>query len=164
MLQLKSVNKLKVIFALKKCCADNKFLEYSGAPAIAYFHSVGFEFLRSQQVQLAIEMPKIYHRNADVRLFKTDNVYQKVDAKQQMLNTVCQNTHAKNQMLINNNETQSRNSRVVALSTHARLRFNSSVTLLLGTFDYCECNKKIVSNYIITTGYFLFSIFFSLLI
>ena len=99
MLQLKSVNKLKVIFALKKCCADNKFLEYSGAHAIAYFHSVGFEFLRSQQVQLAIEMPKSYHRNADVRLFKTDNVYQKVDAKQQMLNTVCQNTHAKNQML-----------------------------------------------------------------
>ena len=29
-LQLKSVNKLKVIFTLKKCCACNKFLEYSG--------------------------------------------------------------------------------------------------------------------------------------
>ena len=51
-LQLKSVNKLKVIFALKKCCADNKFLEYSGAHAIGYFHCVGFEFLRSEQVQL----------------------------------------------------------------------------------------------------------------
>ena len=48
-LQLKSVNKLKVIFALKKCCADNKFLEYSGAHAIGYFHCVRFEFLRSEQ-------------------------------------------------------------------------------------------------------------------
>ena len=55
---------------------------------------------------------------------------------------------------VNNNETQSRNSRAVALSTHARLRFNSSMSLLLGAFDYCECNKKIVSNYIITTGNF----------
>ena len=48
-LQLKRVNKLKVIFALKKCCADNKFLEYSGAHAIGYFHCVRFEFLRSEQ-------------------------------------------------------------------------------------------------------------------
>ena len=50
-LQLKSVSKLKVIFALKKCCSDNKFLEYSGAHAIGYFHCVGCEFLRSEQVQ-----------------------------------------------------------------------------------------------------------------
>ena len=48
-LQLKSVSKLKVIFALKKCCSDNKFLEYSGAHAIGYFHCVRFEFLRSEQ-------------------------------------------------------------------------------------------------------------------
>ena len=34
-----------------------------------------------------------------------------------------------------NNETQSRNSRAVALSTHARLRFNSSMSSLLGAFD-----------------------------
>ena len=34
-----------------------------------------------------------------------------------------------------NNETQSRNSRAVALSTHARLRFNASMSSLLGTFD-----------------------------
>ena len=33
-----------------------------------------------------------YYRNADEMLFKTDNVCQKVDAKKQMLNTVCQNT------------------------------------------------------------------------
>ena len=37
--------------------------------------------------------------------------------------------------VVNNNETQSRNSRAVALSTHARLRFNSSMSMLLGTFD-----------------------------
>ena len=37
--------------------------------------------------------------------------------------------------VINNNETQSRNSRAVALSTNARLRFNSSMSLLLGAFD-----------------------------
>ena len=37
--------------------------------------------------------------------------------------------------VVNNNETQSRNSRAVALSTHARLRFNSSMSLFLGTFD-----------------------------
>ena len=35
-----------------------------------------------------------------------------------------------------NNETQSRNSRAVALSTHARLRFNSSMSSLLGAFDF----------------------------
>ena len=71
-LQLKSVNRLKVIFALKKCCADNKFLEYSGAHAIGYFDCVGFGFLRSEHVQLrarisvsTIEMPKSYRRNAD---------------------------------------------------------------------------------------------------
>ena len=40
----------------------------------------------------AIEMPTSYHRNADEMLFITDNVCQKVDAKEQMLNTVCQNT------------------------------------------------------------------------
>ena len=34
-----------------------------------------------------------------------------------------------------NNENQSRNSRAVALSTHARLRFNSSMSSLLGAFD-----------------------------
>ena len=32
--------------------------------------------------------------------------------------------------VVSNNETQSRNSRAVALSTHARLRFNSSTSLL----------------------------------
>ena len=37
--------------------------------------------------------------------------------------------------VVNNNETQSRNSRAVALRTHARLRFNSSMSLLLGAFD-----------------------------
>ena len=37
--------------------------------------------------------------------------------------------------VVNNNETQSRNSRAVALGTHARLRFSSSMSLLLGTFD-----------------------------
>ena len=37
--------------------------------------------------------------------------------------------------VVNNNETQSRNSRAVALSTHARLRFSSSMSLLLGAFD-----------------------------
>ena len=34
--------------------------------------------------------------------------------------------------VVNNHEIQSRNSRVAALSTHARLRFNSSMSLLLG--------------------------------
>ena len=34
-----------------------------------------------------------------------------------------------------NNETQLRNSRAVALSTPSRLRFNSSMSLLLGAFD-----------------------------
>ena len=55
-----------------KCCADNKFLEHSGAHAIGYFDCVGFGFLRSEHVQLrarisvsAIEMPKSYRRNAD---------------------------------------------------------------------------------------------------
>ena len=37
--------------------------------------------------------------------------------------------------VVNNNETQSRNSRAVALGTHARLRFSSSMSLLLGAFD-----------------------------
>ena len=37
--------------------------------------------------------------------------------------------------VVNNNEIQSRNPRAVALSTHARLRFSSSVSLLLGAFD-----------------------------
>ena len=36
--------------------------------------------------------------------------------------------------VVNNNETQSQNSRVVALSTHACLRFNSSMSSLLGAF------------------------------
>ena len=44
-------------------------------------------------------MPKSYRRNADKMLFKTDTVYQKADAKNQMLNTVRQKTHAKNQIL-----------------------------------------------------------------
>ena len=38
--------------------------------------------------------------------------------------------------VVSNNETQSRNSRAVALSTHARLRFNLSMSSLLGAFDY----------------------------
>ena len=38
--------------------------------------------------------------------------------------------------VVNNNGTQSRNSRAVALSTHARLRFNSSMSSLLGAFDF----------------------------
>ena len=38
--------------------------------------------------------------------------------------------------VVNNNETQSRNSRAVALSTHVRLGFNSSMSSLLGAFDY----------------------------
>jgi len=38
--------------------------------------------------------------------------------------------------VVNNNETQSRNSRAVALNTHARLRFNLSMSSLLGAFDY----------------------------
>ena len=38
--------------------------------------------------------------------------------------------------VVNNNETQWRNSRAVALSTHARLRFNSSMSSLLEAFDY----------------------------
>ena len=37
--------------------------------------------------------------------------------------------------VVNNNEIQSRNERAVALSTHASLRFNSSVSSLLGVFD-----------------------------
>ena len=47
----------------------------------------------------AIEMPTSYYRNADEMLFKTENVFQKVDAKTQMLNTVCQKVDAKKQML-----------------------------------------------------------------
>ena len=35
-----------------------------------------------------------------------------------------------------NNETQSQNSRAVVLSTHARLQFNSSMSSLLGAFDF----------------------------
>ena len=76
-----------------KCCADNKFLEHSGAHAIGYFDCVGFGFLRSEYVQLrarisvsTIEMPKIYRRNADE--------YEKVlkptlYAKKQMPKTKC---------------------------------------------------------------------------
>ena len=37
--------------------------------------------------------------------------------------------------VVNNNEIQSRNPWAVALSTHARLRFSSSASLLLGAFD-----------------------------
>ena len=37
--------------------------------------------------------------------------------------------------VVNNNGTQWRNSRAVTLSTHARLRFNSSMSLLLGAVD-----------------------------
>ena len=36
----------------QKGCADKKFIEYSGAYAIGYFDCVGFEFLRSEHVQL----------------------------------------------------------------------------------------------------------------
>ena len=75
-----------------KCCADNKFLEHSGAHAIGYFDCVGFGFLRSEHVQLrarisvsAKEMRKSYQRNADeIRMY----VYQKADAKNQMLKNV----------------------------------------------------------------------------
>ena len=94
-LQLKSVNKLKVIFALKKCCADNKFLEYSGAHAIGYFDCVGFGFLRLEHVQLrarisvsAIEMPKSYRRNAD----EIRNAFQN---RHCMPKSRCQKPHAK---------------------------------------------------------------------
>ena len=38
--------------------------------------------------------------------------------------------------VVNNNENQSRNPRAVVLSTHARLRFNSSMNSLLGAFDF----------------------------
>ena len=39
--------------------------------------------------------------------------------------------------VVNNNENQSRNPRaVVLISTHARLRFNSSMNSLLGAFDF----------------------------
>ena len=63
----------------------NKFVEYSGEHAIGYFDCVGFEFLRSEHVQLrsdfgqgstslksvsAIKMPKSYRRNADEMFFK----------------------------------------------------------------------------------------------
>ena len=71
------------------------FSEYSGAHAIGYFDSVGFEFLKSEHVQLrarnlpsrwwkarVIEMPKRYRGNAD-----------------EMLNTICQKADATNQML-----------------------------------------------------------------
>ena len=50
--------------------------------------------------------------------------------------------------VVNNNETQSRNSRAVALSTNARLRFNSSMSLLLGAFDlvYLRSNWILTDN------------------
>ena len=38
--------------------------------------------------------------------------------------------------VVNNNENQSRNPRAGVLSTHARLRFNSSMNSLLGAFDF----------------------------
>ena len=38
--------------------------------------------------------------------------------------------------VVNNNETQSRNSRAVAPCTYARSRFNSSMSSLLGAFDF----------------------------
>ena len=38
--------------------------------------------------------------------------------------------------VVSNNETQSRNSRAVALCSHARLRFNSSMSSLQGAFDF----------------------------
>ena len=44
--------------------------------------------------------------------------------------------------VVNNNETQSRNSRAVALSTRARLRFNSSMSSLLGAFDSLTPENK----------------------
>ena len=42
--------------------------------------------------------------------------------------------------VVNNNETHSRNSRAVALSTNARLRFNSSMSSLLGHLLFTERN------------------------
>ena len=43
--------------------------------------------------------------------------------------------HNPQHSVVNNNETQSRNSRAVALSTHARLRFDLCMSSLLGAFD-----------------------------
>ena len=44
--------------------------------------------------------------------------------------------------VVNNNETQSRNSRAVALSTRACLRFNSSMSSLLGAFNSLTSANK----------------------
>ena len=49
-LQLKSVNKVKVIFELSGNAAP--IIEYSGAHAIGYFNYVEFQFLRSEHLQL----------------------------------------------------------------------------------------------------------------
>ena len=40
-------------------------------------------------------MPKSYLRNADEMLFETDDLCQKADAKNQVLNTLCQKSNAK---------------------------------------------------------------------
>ena len=47
----------------------------------------------------AIEIQKVTEENADEMLFKTHTACQEEDVKTQMLNAVCQKTHAKNQML-----------------------------------------------------------------
>ena len=44
--------------------------------------------------------------------------------------------------VVNNNESQSRNSRAVALSTRACLRFNSSMSSLLGAFNSLTSANK----------------------
>ena len=49
-------------------------------------------------------------------------------------------------LVVNNKQTQSRNSRSVALSSHARLRFNSSMSLLLGAFDYVLLSLLVYIN------------------
>ena len=55
--------------------------------------------------------------------------------------------------VVNNNETQTRNSRAVALGTHARLRFNSSMSLLLGAFDYqIDLLAKLYGDQVILFG------------
>ena len=51
--------------------------------------------------------------------------------------------------VVNNNETQSRNSRAVALSRRARLRFNSSMSALLGVFDSLTSANKPQSSLVL---------------
>ena len=51
--------------------------------------------------------------------------------------------------VVNNKETQSRISRAVALSTLARLRFNSSMSSLLGAFDSLTSANKPQSSLVL---------------